>query len=109
MAAQRVGSPGTQSKRPTRASVLLFASVWMAVLLSSYGLVWTTHDSRQKINQLESMRRQAADLQVEWGQYLLEQSAWAAYSRIEQLAVQQLGMTIPDPKMIVLVKERRSQ
>ncbi len=81
------------------------AGVWLAVLLSAYGVVWATHDSRQKINQLESMRHEAADLQVEWGQYLLEQSAWAAYSRIEGLAVQQLGMAIPDSQKIILVKE----
>jgi len=109
MVARRAGSPGVQPKRPTRASVLALAGVWMLVLLSAYGLVWTTHDSRQKVNQLESMRRQAAELHVEWGQYLLEQSAWAAYARIEQLAVQRLDMAIPDPDKIVLVEERRSK
>jgi cell division protein FtsL len=90
---------------PTRAAVFGLASLWMAVLISAYGLVWTTHDSRQKINRLELMRHAAADLQVEWGQYLLEQSAWAAYSRIEGVAVQQLGMVIPDSQKIILVKE----
>jgi len=54
---------------------------------------------------LESMRRQAAELQVEWGQYLLEQSAWAAYSRIERLALQDLDMIIPDSGKIVMVEE----
>lgn len=96
---------GAVSQAPTRAAVLMLVTLWLGVLLSAYGVVWTTHDSRQKVNGLESMRRQAAGLQVEWGQYLLEQSAWAAYSRIERLAMQDLDMIIPDSEKIVMVKE----
>ncbi len=105
MARKRILASAAVSSTPTRAAVLGLVTLWLGVLLSAYAVVWTTHDSRQKINGLESLRRQAADLQVEWGQYLLEQSAWAAYSRIERLALQDLDMIIPDSEKIVMVKE----
>ena len=95
----------TDKASPSRGAVLVLAMLWLGVLSSAYGVVWTTHDSRQKLNTLESLRRQAAGLQVEWGQYLLEQSAWAAYSRIERLAMQELDMVIPDSGQIIMVKE----
>jgi len=105
VAKRGVLTSGAVSSAPTRGAVLGLITLWLGVLLSAYGVVWTTHDSRKKIHSLESMRRQAADLQVEWGQYLLEQSAWAAYSRIERLALQDLDMIIPDSEKIVMVKE----
>ena len=71
------------------------AVLWLAVVFSSLGVVSSTHEGRLRLNQLETLRREAARLQVEWGQYLLEQSTWAAYSRIEQIATNKLQMQVP--------------
>ncbi|WP_439136078.1 cell division protein FtsL [Pseudomaricurvus sp.] len=82
-------------------SVLLL--LWVLVLASALGVVRSTHESRTRLNELEVMRREAAQLHVQWGQYLLEHSAWSAYSRIEKEAKSKLNMIIPRGEKLVVV------
>ena len=42
--------------------------------------------------------------QAEWGRLVLEQSTWTAYSRIERIATEQLGMKVPEPSDVILVQ-----
>ena len=63
-------------------SVLLVVIAWVLVLASAVAVVMVTHVNRQQLHQLQLLRREAADLQVVWGQYLLEGAALGAYSRI---------------------------
>ena len=42
-------------------------------------------------------------MQVEWGQLLLEQSAWGSHSRVETTVVEQLQMSVPPAQKIILV------
>ncbi len=79
--------------------------LWLALLVSALGVVYATHQSRQLVHQLELARRESAQLQVAWGQYLLEQSTWAAYQRIEQVAAERLDMHVPATEDIVMVKQ----
>lgn len=92
-----------QSKSPLALSGLVV--LWLLVVGSALGVVHTTHEGRQRLNDLETLRREAAGLQVEWGQYLLEQSTWAAYSRIEQIAHGKLQMQVPEAADIVVLDE----
>ena len=86
-------------------TTLLFVTValWVLVAASALLVVKTTHNARLSYFQLESLRREAAELEVQRGQYLLEQSTWAAYSRVEKLAQQKLNMLVPEPAEIVMV------
>ena len=84
---------------------LLLLVLWALVLISAMAVVRTTHESRAQLNQLEVMRREAAQLHVQWGQYLLEQSAWSAYGRIEQQATEKLQMTLPKGDKLVMVSK----
>lgn len=79
-------------------------ALWLAVIASSLGVVYVAYDTRAKLNELESLRRQQSELQVVWGQYLLEESTWAAYGRVEKLARERLAMKIPDSVSIVMVE-----
>jgi len=83
---------------------LLLVVLWLAVLATALAVVNAAHVSRGYLNQLEIMRREAAQLHVVWGQYLLEQSAWSAYSRIEQEAVERLQMEIPTGERLILIQ-----
>ena len=56
-------------------SVLLVVIAWVLVLASAVAVVMVTHVNRQQLHQLQLLRREAADLQVVWGQYLLEGGA----------------------------------
>jgi cell division protein FtsL len=84
--------------------LLVTAVLWAAVVASALGVVASTHDVRKKVDRLEMLRREAAQLQVEWGQYLLEQSTWAAYSRVEAIATQRLNMIPATTEQIVMVR-----
>ncbi len=83
----------------------LLLILWLLVLISAMAVVRTTHEARTQLNQLELMRREAAQLHVQWGQYLLEQSAWSAYGRIEQQATQKLNMLVPKGDQLVVVSK----
>lgn len=91
-------------KQPlSAAQVLLLAVLWVMVVVSALGVVASTQVVRRDVNELETLRREASHLQVQWGQYLLEQSTWAAYSRVEQAATSELNMMAPTPENIVMV------
>ncbi len=94
----------TESKTILPLPVFGLVVLWFLVLASALGVVGVTQDSRQQINRLEQLRREASSLQVEWGRYLLEQSTWAAYSRVENLAISELNMRVPAVDQIVMVK-----
>lgn len=87
----------------TPRALLVLAVAWVAVAGSALGVVASTQDVRKQVNILETLRREAAQLQVEWGRYLLEQSTWAAYSRVETIAAQKLDMVPATTEQIVMV------
>jgi len=73
------------------------------VLLSSLAVVMSSFEYRQLFNQYQGLVNQRDELQVEWGQLLLEQSAWSANNRVEQQAVKQIGMKVPSIEQIEIV------
>lgn len=92
---------------PATSLVLVVALLWAATLASALGVVASTQVVRRDVNTLETLRREAAQLQVQWGQYLLEQSTWAAYSRVENAAISELNMMAPTPEDIVMISGDR--
>jgi cell division protein FtsL len=44
-------------------------------------------------------------LNVEWGQLLIEQSTFGVEGRIEQKAIEQLDMHVPDVSQIVMIAQ----
>jgi cell division protein FtsL len=78
--------------------------LWSLTLGSALAVVSVTNDSRKHLDSLELLRREAAQLHVEWGRFLLEQSAWSSYGRIEKMAVEQLGMSVPSGEQLVMVR-----
>lgn len=82
-----------------------FCFLWAAVVGSALAVVYSTHESRQLTNRLAKAQAESAQLQEVWGQYLLERSAWGAYSRVESLAVDQLNMQPPAAQSIIVVEQ----
>jgi len=88
--------------------ITLKSMVHLVVLLilttvSATGVIYLTHKSRYLLNELQQLERQRNNLQVEWGQLLLEQSSLVAQGRIENLAIAELGMKIPTMENVVVV------
>jgi cell division protein FtsL len=103
VAKKNVNSP--ESLRRFNRNACILGTLWFAVMASGIGVVYSNHLSRQLFSELESKRRTASDLHVEWGQYLLEQSTWAAYSRVEQIAAEKLEMQTPAQQQIVIIRQ----
>jgi cell division protein FtsL len=77
--------------------------LWLAVLVSALGVVYAAHDTRNKFSELENLRVHWNELQVDWGKYLLEESAYASYGRVEKIATEELFMEVPAAKQLVMV------
>lgn len=78
--------------------------LWVLLMVSAVGVVYTSHLCRQLYTQLSRLQQDESNLQVEWGQYLLEQSTWASLTRIEKAATGELGMRVPDFNEVIMVE-----
>lgn len=81
----------------------LFICTWVFSLGSAFGVVYSTFETRNSVQTLESLRRQAVELKVVAGQYQLERSALASYPRVESLAKTELSMRRPQTEETVLM------
>lgn len=70
---------------------------------SALGVVAAQHQSRKLYTEYELQQSRAHQLEVEWGQLQLEQSTWAALSRIEPIARERLGMSEPLAGRVIVV------
>ena len=92
----------------TNARAILLYAVLAVVLSSGLSVVRTTHANRFAFNELQQLKDEANRLDVQWGQLLLEQSTFGLDGRIEQKAVEQLQMQVPDIDDIVMVQHERN-
>ena len=75
-----------------------------AVLVSSVAVVYSSFETRRLVALHQRLQNDNNQMQVEWGQLLLEQSTWGSYNRVEQLATKKLKMRVPSPNEIVMVE-----
>jgi len=72
---------------------------------SAVGVVYAVNESRHLLNELQTLENKRNDLQVEWGQLLLEQSSLVSQGRVEDIAIAELGMKIPEIENMVMVRQ----
>ena len=89
----------------TRGLWSAFLVLVLLVLGSGIGVVYSTHNSRHLLNELQQLEEQRNGLQVEWGQLLLEQSSMVSQGRIEEIAITELGMEVPQMNDVVVVRK----
>jgi cell division protein FtsL len=97
----------TQVKSSQNISVQVwvgFLSVLVMVMISATGVVYSTHKSRHLLNELQILEKQRNELQVVWGQLLLEQSSLVSQGRIEDRAIAELGMEIPVIENVMVIQ-----
>lgn len=81
--------------------MLLRALLLAAVMVSASGVVWSTHSYRGLVSEVEALRSEKHQLEVEYGQLQLEQASLAHPGRIDQSARTELGMRLPDHRTVV--------
>ena len=77
---------------------------YLAVVISASGLVYSKHLQRRYFVELQTLQNQSLQLQTEWEQLLLEESAWSNQARIEQIANDQLGMRLVNHSDVVMLE-----
>jgi cell division protein FtsL len=77
--------------------------LWLTALGSAAGAIWCKHRSREMFVELESLNARRDNLEIEWGQLQLEQSAWSTHAFVERVASTKLRMATPPPKEIEII------
>lgn len=75
------------------------------VTVSAIAMVYLRHQHRLSFVALQQAQQTRDDLNIEWGQLLLEQSTWSMHHRVEAEAGRKLGMITPSPDQIVVVRK----
>jgi len=88
-----------QIGRPLLVIVVLF----VAILVTSVSVIFQSYQYRQLFNTQQQLVAQWDELQVEWGQLLLEQSTLGENSRVEGLAKRKLGMIVPRSENVEMI------
>jgi cell division protein FtsL len=85
--------------------IMIFALplLWLATLGSAAAAVYIKHRSRQMFVELERLDTRRDNLEIEWGQLQLEQSAWSTHAFVERVASAKLHMAMPPPKEIEII------
>ena len=83
--------------------LLAIAVLWAAALASAAGAIYSKHRARELFVELERLNVRRDNLEIEWGQLQLEQSAWSTHAFVENVAGAKLKMAMPPPKDIELV------
>ena len=80
------------------------AVLWLVVTVTGIMVAYVSHLCREKYAELASMENESNQLQIDFGRYLLEQSAWGSLQRIEISAVDEFGMHNPLPSEIIIIR-----
>jgi cell division protein FtsL len=86
-----------------RWSIIGLPLLWLAVLASAIAVVRARHESRTLFVELEKFNSQRDELNIEWGQRQLEQSAWSNHGFVERVASDRLHMTLPKPDEVRII------
>ena len=84
--------------------IIALIAMYFAVVVSAMGLVYSKHLQRRYFVELQHVQEQGAQLETEWEQLLLEESAWSNQARIEQIANSKLGMHLVKHSDVVMLE-----
>jgi cell division protein FtsL len=87
----------------TRMYAVAIPLLWLAVLATAAGTIWSKHRARELFVELERLNAQRDSLEIEWGQLQLEQSAWSTHAFVERVASAKLRMAMPAPAEIRII------
>jgi cell division protein FtsL len=83
--------------------VMVVAVLWVGALGSAAGAIYCKHRAREMFVELEQLNARRDNIEIEWGQLQLEQSAWSTQAFVERVATSKLHMAMPPPKEIEIV------
>ena len=84
--------------------LLVVALLTLLTLASAVAVISASHLTRVQYARLQQLEREQDQLQTEWGQLLLEESAWSTPSRVERVASERLDMRLPDVEQVEVIQ-----
>ncbi len=87
-----------------RSLIVLFLLVWVGTLFTALKMVQVRHEARTQFMELQELESRIDELDMEWDRLLIEESTWSNHSQIEQTARQRLGMRLPSPAEVRVVR-----
>ena len=90
------------SKQLWRSGLIVLLA--LMVVASALAVVYAKFESRVLFTELQQLNKVQDRMDVEWSQLQLEQSTWAAHGRVERTARKQLGMVLPEPAQVVVIR-----
>ena len=75
-----------------------------SIVMSAIGVTHSAHATRNMYRDLQVLEKDHDDLEHEYEKLILEQSAWADYTRLDQLAQEKLSMSPPTAAFTVVLK-----
>ena len=88
---------------------MLFIAVpvlWLAALGSAAGAIYCKHRARTLFIELEALNGRRDNLEIEWGQLQLEQSAWSTHAFVERVASTKLTASVQSVRLLRLIRWR---
>ncbi len=85
--------------------LLAVLALEISVTASGVWVIGAKHRTRQLLIELADLNREQDRLQIDWGNWQIEQSMYGAHSRIEGLARERLQLTAPQKEQLVVVLE----
>ncbi|MCG9678123.1 cell division protein FtsL [Vibrio sp. Isolate24] len=77
--------------------------VLIMIFASAMGVVFTTHHTRQAITEKDQALQERERLDNEWRNLLIEETALAEHSRVQEIAKDELQMKRPDSEKEVII------
>ncbi|HSP57678.1 MAG TPA: cell division protein FtsL [Halomonas sp.] len=84
--------------------LLLVVLLVLVCLGSALAVITASHLTREQYADLQRLESEHQQLQTEWGQLLLEDSAWSSPARVEGLAEERLDMRLPDVADVEVIR-----
>jgi cell division protein FtsL len=84
--------------------MLALPLLWLAVLASATGVIYSRHRARELFVRLEKLYAERDRLDMEWGRLQLEQSTWSSDGFVERVANAKLEMSLPQTRDVRLVR-----
>ena len=105
------GSPRSRTEIPSiidwmginNLSALTLIFMMTLTMVSGISVVLKEHQNRTAFNELQKLKDEGNELQVKWGQLLIEQSTFGVEGRVEEKAINELQMQLPVPAEIVMI------
>jgi len=102
---QRVSVEMLRQREELRAPLFLALGAAGLVLISAFGVIFSSHACRELYAQLQDLEAGQWHLQEDYSRLLLEESTWASHHRVEKVATTELSMQPPAVESLQVVTQ----